>query len=326
MTDWNKEIKLSDLFRRKAKADGGENAAVAAPADAADAPKPEKTSLLKREISLFKGRTRPVAAPPETPTTENPSPERASFLKRDLSFRRPKRDPASEPKTPKTPRRERGQKAHAPLPAVPLMRAFNLLPKDDPRQASKRRLSSAQLGIAVAGLVLVAALASFFLIANASVADKQLERDELKAQVAAKMIPAEKRAPTGGDPALADERDRRTAALGTALGARVAWDRVLREFALVVPDDVWLKSITATGGTTDTSADPNAAPSQTSFQVNGYTREQEGVARLLSRMAVLPQLDAVQLVSATKVELGKEEVVEFTISALVKQPAAGGTT
>jgi len=34
-------------------------------------------------------------------------------------------------------------------------------------------------------------------------------------------------------------------ALSAALTSRVAWDRVFREFSLVLPDDVWLTTLSA---------------------------------------------------------------------------------
>ena len=42
------------------------------------------------------------------------------------------------------------------------------------------------------------------------------------------------------------DREQRSLALDSALGKRVAWDRILRRFALVLPDDVWLTSLQGT--------------------------------------------------------------------------------
>jgi Tfp pilus assembly protein PilN len=293
--DLNKEIKLSELFKRKPK-DKAEAAVVA----------------------------EDVAAEPRKPKRERAG--GGGFLKRDLSFRRGKRGEGeakpAKPKREKDPRRSRGKKAADPLPSVPLMRAFNLLPKDD-LQAGGRRPSTAQLVLAVVALVAIAALASFFLISSATVADKEREKAQLQEELAAKNVPAEEPSPlpSGGDPQLADEQNRRTAALASALGGRIAWDRVLREFALVLPDDVWLTAMTASAGA---SADP-AAAAQTTLQITGYGRTHEAVAQLLSRAAVIPEFQSVQLVSSTKVELGNEEVYEFSITAVVK-PRSGATS
>ena len=301
--DLKKEIKLSDLFKRSPKERQPEAAPapVAAAVDGADA---RKTSFLKRDLSL--------------------------------SFRRRSKDPdfdAGPRKANVKPKRERarrGRKAAPAAPQVPLMRAFNLLPKDDPRQGAdgQRRPKPAQLGIAVAALVLLAALGSLFLMSSASVADKQRQYDDLREQLAAREVPVEAPQPLAGDAALAQERDGRRAALSSALGSRVAWDRVLRELSLVLPDDVWLTGLSGSSGgaPADPAAppDPNAAAVDNAFEIKGYARGHEGVALLLSRMAVLPEVQSASLLSATVVVVAGESLVEFAIKAAVK-PGGGGS-
>jgi Tfp pilus assembly protein PilN len=304
--DLNKEIKLSDLFRRSPK----EPAADTPEAAAEPKPEGEKTSFFKKELSF--GRKPKGEKPPKQP--------------------RAKRE--RKPKEPKEPRRKRGAKvAAAPgLPAVPLMRAFNLMPADGSGGADsgKRRPSTAQLVLAVVGLVLVAVLGAVFLISNAQVADKQAEVDDLKTQLAGLEQPQEEPVPQGSDATLVQERDNRTLALGEALANRVAWDRLLRDVSLVLPDDVWLDTLTANAAAPP-SADPAAAPAeagadQSTFTVSGFARKQESVAELLSRLTVLPQVASVQLVSATATEVGGEDVVQFQVSGVLKSPTAGATT
>ena len=53
-------------------------------------------------------------------------------------------------------------------------------------------------------------------------------------------VGADDRLPHG----VLDHREQRTLALAAALGKRVAWDRILRRMALVLPDDVWLTNLT----------------------------------------------------------------------------------
>ena len=291
--DLKKEIKLSDLFKRRSK-----------PADDWETKDPEAAPEagkgLKRELNLSFGRGRKGE--------KGEKGEKA-------------------PKQPRVSPRNRAKAAPPETAHVPLMRAFNLLPREDPRHAAAgRRPSRAQLALAVLGLLVIAGLGSYFLISNATVADKEREHDALRAELAAKNVPAEAPAPAG-DASLVQERDQRQGALATALGSRIAWDRLLRELSLVLPDDVWLKNLK---GTAAASADPAAAPdpAQTagasSFEITGYTRKQDGVALLLSRMSVLPELESVALVSATSVKIGSEDLVEFTIRAAVKPRVAGG--
>jgi len=60
---------------------------------------------------------------------------------------------APRAKAPKVPRHD-----HEPSHDVPLMRAFNLLPKEDPREARSARPRAAQIVLAFVGVVLVAGL------------------------------------------------------------------------------------------------------------------------------------------------------------------------
>ena len=293
---------------------------------------------LKKEIKLsdlFKRRPRPepkLAAPAETRANG----EKKSFLRRDLQLSRRgrKASEAGSPAKPKEPTagklRGRPTRGAPAVPQVPLMRAFNLLPREEVRETRTTRPGPVQLGLAVAGLVLLTAIASIFLITNARVADKERRHDELRGELAARNVRSQ--APRdSGDATLVQERDARTSALASALGQRIAWDRLLRDVSLVLPEDVWLRSLRATNATpasatepTTPSTDPAAAPKST-FEMVGYTRKQEDVALLLSRMSVLPEVAGVQLVSAQATKVGEEDVIEFTITATVKSVGAGVT-
>jgi Tfp pilus assembly protein PilN len=297
--DWKREIKLSDLFRRRPK-EPATPASVGEPV--AGAAKPEAKAAA----------------------------ERTSLLKRGVSFRRRSWDPAERVESPRRSMRARGRESAPSLPNVPLMRAFNLLPKDDPREAG-RRPSTAQLVLAVAGLVVIAGLASLFLITNARVADKEREHQEVRDQLAQRAVPAAEPKMDTDDAELVLERVARTDALATALGHRIAWDRILREFSLVLPEDVWLKSLKAASAPPPNAAPAEGAPptdasatAKSTFEINGYARDQEAIAELLTRLGVLPEIETARLVSATKVELEGESVLEFTISAAVKPRQPGG--
>ena len=195
------------------------------------------------------------------------------------------------------------------------MRAVNLLPRDDGRQRGKSTQNNPLLVGGVAGTVLVTAIiAAAFLIASGGVADNQGRHDAAQAELAATPAPPPTNA---GATQLDQEKNARITALSSALAGRLAWDRVLREVSLVLPDDVWLTSLSAQAPAT--AAAPGASAG---FTLNGRTYSHDGVARLLARLAVVPHLSNVQLkhsASATS-ETGRK-VVEFSINANVK--AAG---
>ena len=168
------------------------------------------------------------------------------------------------------------------------MRAVNLLPRDD----AKRTKTNVPVLAGVMGAVIVTAmLAMLFLSASGKVHDEQAQLAEIQTSLAA--IPPPPPTDAAGDALVAQEKDRLTA-LGTALQRRVAWDRVLRNLSLVLPDDVWLSDLTATSPASPGSAAPVVTPlpgaAPTQFLMNGYTYSQAGVARLLSRLERLPDL------------------------------------
>ena len=303
MVDLNKEIKLSDLFKRREKP-AAEPTEVEETTEAA--PEPEKTSALKKEIKLPFGRGSKTPAEPK-------------------AAKKPK-----EPKAPKearVPKTKRARAAAAPVPELPLMRAFNLLPKDDARDAG-RRPGVAQLALGVATLLVILGLGSAFLLLSSDVSAKEVEANSLREQLAALNQPQQE--PAGVDPAdqqLVDEQKSRTGALAAAIATRVAWDRLLREVSLVLPDDVWLDQLTAQSPAASAAAAaiPGTTPATSSaFTLTGYAYEQDDVAELLARLSVVPELSQVALVSSARAEIADKQVVQFSITATVL-PGGGGT-
>lgn len=194
------------------------------------------------------------------------------------------------------------------------MRAVNLLPRDDVR-ARSRQTSPVLVGGVVAALVATGLLAALFLTVSAGVADKQERLDAKQAELDATPVPP----PADGSAAsLQQEKGQRVVALSTALGKRLAWDRVLRELSLVLPEDVWLTTLSAKAPVEAAGVAPAAG-----FTITGNTYSHDGVARLLSRLAVVPHLSGVQLQhsSLSTSEAGRR-VVEFSIQAVVKGPGA----
>lgn len=290
--DLRKEIKLSDLFRlfrRKAKqAD--------VPAEPKEKPPKEKRSFRRKRKS----------------STE-PGPRKESrFLGRR------KRAAGRE---------ESLERTALPIPATPLMRAFNLMPADEGRQAAGGRARLSYVLVALAGVLAVAGLAGGFFHASAQVADKQARYDELRLELAELRTPTKEPEDTQ-DPAFVEERRKRTSALAGLLAQRVVWDRLLRELSLVVPREVFLDSVQAQAPAAATApgappASPPGSPAATTFNVVGCADDQDTVAELLARLSTIPEFSEVQLVSSTVLtgsECGKP--VTFTIGASIKSPGA----
>lgn len=194
------------------------------------------------------------------------------------------------------------------------MRAVNLLPKDAAKP-QRRPPNPLVLVGGGGGLLVVAALGLMVMNASGSLVEK---RDAVAdAELRLALVPKPAQPPSPVDTTLAQEQQLRTGALTAALGTRVAWDRVLRRFSLVLPDDVWLTSLAARAPVAP--AAPAAAP--TGFTIVGYTYSHDGVARLLSRLAVVPDLTNVQLQRSALGEMAGRGIVEFSIVADVKPEA-----
>jgi Tfp pilus assembly protein PilN len=166
-------------------------------------------------------------------------------------------------------------------------------------------------GVGGAALV-TAVLVSMLVSAGGNASSKQSELDSIRAQIAA--IPPAPVRDTSERDALAADKGARIGALSGALSGRVAWDRVLRQVSLVLPEDVWLTNLAASAPDTDSEA------AAAGFTLTGATYSQNGVARLLSRLAVVPDLEAVRLQSSQSELRGERELVQFTILAGVRPP------
>ncbi|HKA26688.1 MAG TPA: PilN domain-containing protein [Gaiellaceae bacterium] len=194
-------------------------------------------------------------------------------------------------------------------------------------------MPTAVAGTVIGGLILVSlAISVLLLSAHGKVKSRQLELAQKQAELAAIPVPAQSRLQQ--QDALVADKSARVTALNAALSKRIAWDRVLREFALVLPDDVWLTSLSATApssatataaSATSSASSSSSSPSlggQLGFSIDGYTYSHDAVARLLTRLAVVPDLQQVQLVSSEQAEVGKRTVIHFKISANVRAPGA----
>jgi Tfp pilus assembly protein PilN len=214
------------------------------------------------------------------------------------------------------------------------VRAVNLLPRE-PKLGRKRLSVVAQLAI-VAPFVVGGLLAAGYLLASSSVNERKTTLDAVRAELAALPPPIEQ---PQANLQLVLLRDQRVAALATALQSRLAWDRILREISAVLPGDVWLTNLsgngivaqpapaptTSTGATGATGAAPPAVPPPTAGPVTfaGYTYSQEGVARLLGRLAVIPALQDVKLLSSTRSSVSGRFVFSFSITANVRTGEIG---
>ena len=208
------------------------------------------------------------------------------------------------------------------------MRAVNLLPYAQQPSSWRGAASTRFSGVnplwvsgAFAGLT-ATVLAALFLLSSSTLAEKRDELRTLEAERAAIAPMADQLN------AKVAERKSREAALATVLQQRVAWDRLLRRVSQVLPREVVTTGLNVTApttatpaaGTTTTPTDPAAPP--TGFMLTAYGSSQDIAAQSLRRLALLPELTNVQLVSSTEAELNGADVFQFTIAGDVVQRGA----
>src|SRR5215218_1513587 len=214
--------------------------------------------------------------------------------------------PPKEPKRRKEPKQKAPNAAaltehEAPPPAdISLMRAFNLLPREEARTVKEGASSPVpQVLVALAGVLVFAVLAALYLMAGTDVTAKKGQVEDLRA---AYQATAQQQQPSVEDKsaALANERVGRTNALASALGKRLAWDRLLSEIALVIPDEVSVSQIQGSSpASAATAASADGSP-VTNLTIIGTTADQASVAEFMARLSVVRQLMAVRLESASE--------------------------
>ncbi|HEU5243533.1 MAG TPA: PilN domain-containing protein, partial [Gaiellaceae bacterium] len=182
----------------------------------------------------------------------------------------------------------------------------------------------AVLVAAIGGAAVLLALVGGFLLANRSVDRQQQALASARAELAATPAHHLSASTQAFRQSVLTQREQRSLALASAIGKRVAWDRILRRFALVLPSDVWLTSLTGTvpldAAASTTAPTPSALPpTPTALSINGYTYSQASVARLLARLQVLPDLKNVQLSNSATAQVGGQNVYQFTIVSDIRQ-------
>jgi hypothetical protein len=189
------------------------------------------------------------------------------------------------------------------------MRAVNLLPKDLQNAKSIRNEDPAVVVGSALGVIVMISLASAFLVAhgNASSTQKQLDvarlqlgqLSEHKKPVPKPVKPAVPITPVVPPPSVTGQEATWLSAVTTNLSQRIAWDRILREVSLVVPDDITLTQLTMTAPTptSEAAAETPGSTGSQGFVIQGTAFSYDSVARLLSRLALVPDLSDVNLSS-----------------------------
>lgn len=211
------------------------------------------------------------------------------------------------------------------------MRAVNLLPRDEASgRGAGRRSDPLVIGGAVLTVVVVAGVLGGYLLesSNKGSAQQQLAvAKEQLAQAQTRQHEQQQRSAHGKTPILqvpsvtSQEKPWRDA-VASAMSTRIAFDVVLSEFGQVIPSDITLTSLTMTAPSAATAATASSTGGGGQFTLAGTAFSEDSVARLMSRLMLVPDLTGVSLQSSTADP--QTGIVTFQIQAQVK--GAGSTS
>lgn len=169
------------------------------------------------------------------------------------------------------------------------MRPLNLIPPED-RRGDSAPLRAGAASYAIVGVLAFALIAVVAVVLTSNkITDNESELASLQARQVAAQQAAQGLAPYDEFAALTTSRSVTVTQLARS---RFDWERVLRELALVIPDDVTLTSVaaTATPNTGDAGVGADGSITGPTLEITGCAEGQEGTASLL---AALRDIDGV---------------------------------
>ncbi len=184
------------------------------------------------------------------------------------------------------------------------MRPVNLIPPED-RRGDRAPLRTGALPYVVIGALAVAlVLVTFMTLTSNQISDRESEVTVLEAREAEATARAEALAPYAEFAALSQARDATVTSLAQS---RFDWERVLRELAFVIPDDVWLTDATGTvdpnvqieGSTVIQGRDLIAGPA---LELIGCGASQDAVAGFIAALRDIDGVTRVGVASSLRPE------------------------
>jgi Tfp pilus assembly protein PilN len=181
------------------------------------------------------------------------------------------------------------------------VRAVNLIPAD---VAGGGRTSAGPLML-LGGLAVLLALVTAHVLTGNTIKERRSELVSVHGQLAVAQAQADATRPYREFAALARARVDTVRQLGSA---RFDWHRAFADLSTVIPDDVWLSSLTGTvttgvsvaGGDSGGASTLRAAIPSPAIELSGCTVSHEGVVRLISRLRLLHTVQRVSLADSSK--------------------------
>ncbi len=187
------------------------------------------------------------------------------------------------------------------------MRPVNLIPPEQ-RRGGKAPMRTGPLAYVIVAMLAVALVAVTLVVTTDNqVSDQKAEKANLEAQLAEAQAAA---ARVQSFATFASVQEAREQTVSTLAQSRFDWERVLRELAIVIPDDVWVTNLNAAvspdavvGSSSSSSSSTSSASTESiagpSLEIQGCAGGHEAVARFL---AAVHDIDGVTRASVTSSE------------------------
>jgi len=187
------------------------------------------------------------------------------------------------------------------------VRPVNLIPPEQRRGGTAPTRTGPLAYVIVAMLAIGLVAVTLIVITNNQVSDSKAEKASLESQLAETQAAAER---VQSFATFASVQETREQTVTTLAQSRFDWERVLRELAIVIPDDVWVTSLNAAvspdavaGSSSTSSSSSTSASSESiagpSLVIQGCAGGHEAVARFL---AAVHDIDGVTRASVTSSE------------------------
>jgi Tfp pilus assembly protein PilN len=187
------------------------------------------------------------------------------------------------------------------------VRPVNLIPPED-RRGEQGPLRTGPLPYGIVGVLVVALFGVIGVVmTNNTIEDRKAEKASLETQVAQAQAEAERLRVFTDFASLQQARQETVKSLATS---RFDWERVLRELAIVIPDDVWLTNVdakaSADAATSSTSSTASQAESIAgpSLDIQGCASGHEAVAKFLAALRGMGGVTRVTVVSSDRPDEG----------------------
>ncbi|HEU5253320.1 MAG TPA: PilN domain-containing protein [Solirubrobacterales bacterium] len=185
------------------------------------------------------------------------------------------------------------------------MRPINLIPPESRRGASAPMRTGPLPYLLVGGLALALAGVALLVLAGNTVSDREAEVAQLEREDARSAAKAQRLSAFTQFRAMQQTRMETIASLADS---RFDWERVMRELALVLPDDAWLVNLSATAspesGGSEGGGGLRASAPGPALELDGCAAGQEAVAGFVT---ALKDIDGVTRVGVESSALGDPE-------------------